>query len=127
MSQIRLTGGLLSVLLLAGCSGDGNAPARAVEDYLDALASKDADRLSLLSCADWEDDAQMTLDSFAAVDVALEGVSCEVGEMEADSALVNCTGAIVTTYEGESQELDLTQQTFEVVQQSGEWLVCEVQ
>jgi hypothetical protein len=118
---------LAALTLITACTGNTDAPARAVEDYLDALASQDANRLALLSCAEWEDDALTTLDSFAAVEVTPVDVSCEAHDVQADSARVTCSGALAASYEGEVRQFDLAEQDFQMVRQSGSWLVCGVQ
>lgn len=112
------------LLLLAACSPSLDAPARAVEDYLNALVSKDADRLSSLSCADWEPTAILELDSLQAVETRLEGLACTAVASEDGTFSVNCTGKILATYNGEDQELDLSLRTYNVVEQGGEFLVC---
>lgn len=118
---------ILTTLVLTACaSGNDNAPVKAVEDYLNALVTKDADRLSTLSCGDWEDDALLELDSFQAVTARLEDVSCEQTGTDGDTALVLCNGKIIATYDTEDQELDLSVRTYQVVQEGGEWLVCGV-
>lgn len=118
---------VIATLSLTACaSGNDNAPAKAVEDYLNALVAKDANRLSTLSCGDWEDDALLELDSFQAVTARLEGPACEQTGADGDTALVLCRGKIVATYNNEDQELDLSVRTYQVVQEGGEWLVCGV-
>lgn len=118
---------ILFTLLLTACgSGKTDAPAKAVEDYLNALVAKDADRLSTLSCGEWEDDALLELDSFQAVTARLEGLACEQTGTDGDTALVLCKGNIVATYNDEDQELDLSVRTYQVLQEGGEWLVCGV-
>jgi len=111
--------------LLSGCSSKSNdAPAKAVEDYLNALVAKDSDRLTTLSCSDWEDDALLELDSFQAVTTKLDGVACSQTGTEGDTTLVLCKGKIITSYNNEDEELDLSVRTYQVVQQGGDWLVC---
>ena len=125
-SLIMLTA-IVAALVLTACSaGNQDAPAKAVEDYLNALVAKDADRLSTLSCGEWEDDALLELDSFQAVTARLEGLACERTGTDGDTALVLCKGNIVATYNNEDQELDLSVRTYQVVQEGGEWLVCGV-
>jgi hypothetical protein len=121
---IVLVTSLAAISLTACTSGSGAAPAKAVEDYLNALVAKDADRLSTLSCGEWEDDALLELDSFQAVTARLEGLACEQTGTDGDTALVLCNGSIVATYNNEDQELDLSVRTYQVVQEGGEWLVC---
>ena len=116
---------LLAILALAACaSKKEDAPAKAVEDYLNALVAKDSDRLTTLSCSDWEDDALLELDSFQAVTTKLDGLACQQTGTDGDTALVLCKGKIIATYNNEDQELDLSVRTYQVVQQDGDWLVC---
>lgn len=117
---------ITAVFLTACATNNADAPARAVEDYLNALVAKDANRLSTLSCGEWEDDALLELDSFQAVTARLENVSCEQTGTDGATALVLCNGNIVATYNDEDQELDLSVRTYQVVQEGGEWLVCGV-
>jgi hypothetical protein len=117
----------MTILFLSACASDNsdsNAPAKAVEAYLNALVAKDANRLPTLVCGDWEEDALIELDSFQAVTPRLEGAACEQTGTDGDTALVKCTGKIVATYNNEDQELDLSVRTYQVVQDGGDWLVC---
>jgi len=117
--------GMVSSLSLSACaSKSSNAPAKAVEDYLNALVAKDSNRLTTLSCKDWEDDALLELDSFQAVTTRLDGMTCTQTGTDGDTALVHCKGKIIATYNNEDQELDLSTRTYQVVQQGGDWLVC---
>jgi hypothetical protein len=116
---------LLAILAVAACaSKKEDASAKAVEDYLNALVAKDSDRLTTLSCSDWEDDALLELDSFQAVATKLDGLTCQQTGTDGDTALVLCKGKIIATYNNEDQELDLSVRTYQVVQQDGDWLVC---
>ena len=115
----------VAALLLSACgSQNKDAPAKAVEDYLNALVEKNTDRLTTLSCSDWEDDALLELDSFQAVTTKLDGLACAQTGTEGETALVLCKGKIIATYNNEDQELDLSVRTYQVVQQNGDWLVC---
>jgi hypothetical protein len=110
---------------LAACSSSKTDSAgKAVEDYLNVLVTKDENRLPSLVCGDWESDALMELDSLQAVTARLEDVSCKQTGSDGDTALVSCSGKLVTTYNNEDQEIDLSTQTYQVVQQGGDWLVC---
>jgi outer membrane lipoprotein-sorting protein len=115
---------ILTNLLSACASKNNDASAKAVEDYLNALVAKDSDRLTTLSCSDWEDDALLELDSFQAVTTKLDGLACTQTGTDGDTALVLCKGKIIATYNNENQELDLSTRTYQVVQQDGDWLVC---
>ena len=115
---------LANILLTACASSNNDAPAKAVETYLNTLVAKDDQRLPTLVCGDWEEDAMIELDSFQAVTARLQDVSCKQTGTDGDTALVNCSGKIVTTYNNEDQELDLSTRTYQVTQQGGDWLVC---
>ena len=112
-------------LVLPACgSNNDNAPVQTVENYLNALVEKDANRLTTLSCGEWEDDALLELDSFQAVSARLEGLACEKTGTDGETSLVLCNGNIVATYNNEDQQLDLSVRTYQVVQEGDEWLVC---
>jgi len=116
---------IVSTLFLSACaSKSSNGPTKAVEDYLNALVAKNSDRLTTLSCKDWENEALLELDSFQAVTTKLDGMSCTQTGTDGDTALVLCKGKIIATYNNENQELDLSTRTYQVVQQDGDWLVC---
>lgn len=116
----------LSVILSAcGASASGGA-APAVEGYITALAAKDQAALISNSCADWEDDALIELDSFALVEVTVDGMSCAESGADGEVTLVDCTGMLNMSYNGEPQSLDLSARTYEVIEQDGDWLVCGV-
>ena len=117
---------VLSIILSAcGASASGGA-APAVENYITALASKDQAALISNSCADWEDDALIELDSFALVEVTVDGMSCAESGTDGDKTLIDCTGMLNMSYNGEPQSLDLADRTYEVIEQDGNWLVCGV-
>ena len=113
-----------NILLTACASSNAGAPAKAVENYLNALVAKDSNRLPTLVCSDWEEDALIELDSFQAVTARLQDVACKQTGTDGNTALVSCSGKIITTYNNEDQELDLSVRTYQVVQQGGDWLVC---
>ena len=115
---------VLAAIILAACASNSDAPVKAVENYLNALVNKEADKLPTLVCGDWEEDALIELDSFQAVTARLDNLSCSQTGTDGDTALVLCTGDIVATYNNEDQKLDLSTRTYQVVQQSGDWLVC---
>jgi hypothetical protein len=116
-------------LVLAACGGPagGKDPAAAaVESYLAAAVSKDATKVSGLVCKDFEDQALLFMDGFQAVKAELSGVSCKNAGKENSATLVSCTGSISLTYNTEKQSLDVSRQSYQVVQQGGDYLVCGV-
>ncbi|HEY5730377.1 MAG TPA: hypothetical protein VIS72_10025 [Anaerolineales bacterium] len=114
----------LTVIILSACASNTDAPAQAVENYLNALVDKEADKLPTLVCGEWEEDALIELDSFQAVTATLENVSCSQTGTDDETALVLCTGNIVLSYDNENQNIDLSTRTYQVVEQGGDWLVC---
>ncbi len=115
---------VLAIISLTACASNSDAPVKAVENYLNALVNKEADKIPTLVCGDWEEDALIELDSFQAVTARLENVSCSQTGTDGDTTLILCTGDIVATYNNEDQKLDLSTRTYQVIQQSGDWLVC---
>jgi hypothetical protein len=115
---------LVLVILLAACGKSVDQAALAVENYLNAIVAKDADRLSTLTCADWEMQALLELDSFQAVETQLQDLACTSTPEQDGTSSVNCTGKILATYNEEVQEFDLSLRTYIVVEQGGEFLVC---
>ena len=115
-------------LLLAACAGPGavakDPAAAAVESYLAATVAKDTARVSSLACKDWEQEALLEMDAFQAVTAELTNVSCKNSGADGSATLVACTGSITTTYNGEKQSLDLSRQTYKVVQEGGDYRVC---
>lgn len=111
-------------ILLTACGGKTYGPVEVVTDYLNAWADKNADTLSLLSCAEWEEMALLELDSFQAVETRLETLSCLEAGTDEGVTLVTCQGKLIATYDGEDQEIDLSERTYEVVSQDGNYLVC---
>ena len=117
----------LAILLSACGSSTSSSPAvGAVEGYVNAIIANDADKLSALSCADWESDALIELDSLQAVTSTLEGFACQETGTDGDMTLVHCDGKMILSYNGENQELDLSTRTYQVVEQGGDWLVCGI-
>ncbi len=118
---------LVAVLGLSACASAPDAPAQAVQSYLEALAAKDFDRVVNLSCAEWEEGATVEVDSLEAVTARLEDVVCRSVGAEGSYTLVDCSGSLVLSYNGEDRSLDLSRRTYRVVQQGGLWLMCGYQ
>jgi hypothetical protein len=116
--------GMVTIFLLPACSQTHDPAAIVVEDYFNALVKKDADALSALSCADWESNALIELDSLQAVETRLENLVCTSDGKQGTIIQVNCQGKIVATYNNEDQELDLSVRTYQVIQQGGDYLYC---
>ncbi len=123
LSRLFLEIVLLSALILTACSKQ-DAPARAIEAYIQALVSKDANALSNVSCKSWEDQARIELDGFTAISIKTDSLQCQSGEKDGSNQLVTCKGKIIANYNGENQEFPLDRRTYLAVQEDGEWRMC---
>jgi hypothetical protein len=123
---------LIGLLGLAACSPETSAPAadlrtpavQRLEAYLQALVDKDEDTLVQMTCAEWELNALLEYDAFGGVDIELDGLLCEQIDSGDGTATVVCQGKILASYQDEIQEFDLSGRTYQMVEQSGNWLVC---
>lgn len=111
-------------LIFSACGSQKAPAASAVESYLNALISKDATRVSNLSCKNWQEQASLELESFQAVTAQLKDLNCTAGNSDGAFTLVTCQGKIVASYNGENQEIDLVGRVYQVGQEGGEWRVC---
>ena len=126
MSQItkNLLSGLFLLLILTACAANSTSPEQAVEAYLNSIVEADLDKITTLSCADWEEQAWLELDSFQGVEVSLVDMQCTQSGSDGDTALVSCSGHFLTSYDGEAMQIDLDTREYELVKQGGDWLVC---
>lgn len=119
---------LLTAALLAACGGASSSgadeAAAVVEGYFQALNAKDVNTMIAHSCADWEAPARQEYDSFAAVETTLEGPECQTSGTEGETTLVACTGTIIASYGNEDLEIDLSERTYQVIEEGGEWRLC---
>ena len=109
---------------LNGCSSSKHPAAVSVEDYLQALVNKDETRLVSLTCDSYEAAALLEYDAFSLVKTRLEGLDCQAGPASGNQAAVTCQGQIIATYGNEDQQFDLSERTYQVTNEGGEWLVC---
>ena len=118
--------GFSIIFSACGAEASSNGAAEAVEGYVNAIVSNDEAKLISLSCADWESDALIELDSFQLVTITLEGFACQQTGTDGEITLVDCQGKMLLSYNNEAQELDLSTRTYQVVEQGGDLLVCGV-
>ncbi|MBI3160296.1 MAG: hypothetical protein HYZ26_11925 [Chloroflexi bacterium] len=117
---------ILTSLWLAACasgSGEADGAAAAIQNYIQAIVAQDETAAAALSCAAWEAEALTEVHAFDGVTARLEDFSCVEGPTE-DGTIVNCTGAIIATYQGEDRPLDLAARAYLAVQEGGEWRMC---
>jgi ABC-type glycerol-3-phosphate transport system substrate-binding protein len=120
---LLLAAGLL-ILALAACSSPASDPAGVVVEYYRALVDGNLDRMKSLSCAAWEENAQLEFDAFAGVETALGDLTCQAAGTDGEYTLVECSGAIEATYGNEVQDFDLGGVSYRVLQEAGEWRMC---
>ena len=114
---------LLVVYFLAGCA-TATGPAGVMSAYWQALIDKDEAQISSLSCAAYEEESLTTLESFSAVETKLKDLSCSVNSESGDTASVTCAGSIIATYGAEDLVIDLSQRSYIVKKEGGDWRVC---
>lgn len=128
MRWILLGLGLVGLWGLAACGGSGqtsDSPAsQTVYEYLQALVERQPNTMASLSCAAWEEQAQIEFDAFAAVKLELKNAACKESGKDGDFSLVTCSGAIIANYGAEDQKIDLAERTYKVAQEGGEWRMC---
>ncbi len=117
----------LLLMNMSACQPQKEPAALVVENYLTAIVNKDAEKISVLSCAEWVDSAMLDLDAFQGVEARLDGLQCAVTGTEDSFTLVKCQGAILATYNNEEQKFDLDTRTYLLSQFNGDWLVCGTQ
>jgi len=110
--------------LLTGCSLNAGDSAIITESYLKALVDQDVNQVVSLSCADWEEQAILEVDSLLSVSASLDNVSCKEVGNDGDTVLVVCSGNIMLAYEEEVQEIDLSRRTYLMKYEGGDWRVC---
>jgi hypothetical protein len=109
-----------------GCSGQASqkgAPG-AVATYIQALVERDENRAVAASCADWEAQAKVEYNSFSAVNLKLDGLSCQTIGQEDLYTLVKCNGSIIANYGAEDLNIDIASRTYRAVEEGGEWRMC---
>jgi hypothetical protein len=123
-SYIFFLFGILCIVFLASCKSEKNGAKNAIEAYILALSNKDSVQISNLSCADWEQNALLEVDSLTAVGSTVENLACVESAQEGDMTLVTCTGSLALDYNGEAQQIDLSNRTYIARQEDGEWRMC---
>lgn len=114
---------LMGAIVLTACGPSQTAP-EVVEAYWQALVDKDPVTAVTLSCLDWEEQARAEANSFEAVEVSLEGVSCSVNTEGDGQAVVFCDGSIIANYGGEDTSISLADRAYITVMEDGEWKMC---
>jgi hypothetical protein len=115
---------LLFSLFITACSSKKDSAAQAIEAYIHALSDKDSIQISNLSCAAWEQDALLEVDSFTAVSSKVVNLACTQTGQDTSEAYISCSGTIDLDYNGEAQQIDLSSRTYLAKQEQGEWRMC---
>lgn len=112
--------------MLSACTSGENTPSAAgsIQAYHEALVAKDVDQLINYSCAAWEAQARLELESFGAVKAELKDIRCTDAGQDGDSTVVSCSGVIAATYGNEILEINLADRQYLAVYESNEWRMC---
>ena len=114
------------IILLSACSNktDSSEAAKPVEAFYNAIVTQNRDRVSSITCADWEKDALREVDAFMGVKSELKDFSCSVSSEEKDKAVVTCKGSIAASYGTEVTNFPLENRSHKVIKEQGEWHIC---
>lgn len=116
---------LFVVFVLFGCSGAKKSdPAAVTFAYLEALSKKDKAEVINRSCKAWEEQASLEVDALLSVGAKLNNVQCNVIGADGEIQLVKCLGALDLTYNDEIRAIDLSQRTYLMALEDGQWRVC---
>jgi hypothetical protein len=116
---------LLAVLLLPACSSSSaSGPESVGLKYFQAIAAGNEDQIAAVSCKDWESDARSEVAAFKGVKARLDQVSCKIISSSGQDKVIECSGAIIATYNNEDSTFELQGKQLKMVSQGGEWLVC---
>ncbi len=104
--------------------GDGaSAPPEAIMmEYLNARLAGDGGRMVTLSCASWDSQAALQATSFRAMSAELLNVACYTTSESGGTAIVQCDGAIQTTYNGQTRQWEIG--AYSMTQEDDAWRVC---
>ena len=114
----------LLTLVISGCSNNQNSAPASIEEYINALVNKDENTLIIYSCVDWESEAKSEFNSFSAVSVSLEDLTCQETGQDGDYTIVSCEGIIIANYGNEVLEINLADQNYLSIFEGGEWRMC---
>ncbi len=112
------------IWVLAACDSGAAAgdPAAVVMQYLEARVKSDEEALRNQTCAAEEAQVPIIANSFRGRDAQLQDVSCTTGEKDGDYTIIECTGLILASYQGEVNEFEVG--SYRAIQEDGEWKVC---
>lgn len=111
-------------ILFFGCAKEQSGAAQAIEAYIQALSNKDTAKISNVSCADWEQNALLEIDSLTGVGSKVENLACAESGQSGTDKYVSCKGVLALDYNGEAQQIDLSTRTYIARQEGGEWRMC---
>ena len=119
---------VIILCITAACNGDSSIQAsQAVENYLQALVARDLNTMISASCSEWESQARLEFDSFAAVKLTLNNMACKQTDEETPYSLIGCKGSITANYGNEDLEIDVAERIYRVIKEAGEWRMCGYQ
>lgn len=113
---------LILTLLLAACATSD--PAVVIMSYLEAKVNTDLNGILAVTCAEYESQAQIDANSWESMNAVMQDVACTATTTGDSEAVVECSGLVVTTYQGETREWPAGPFPYRLVMQDGEWRMC---
>jgi uncharacterized protein YraI len=107
---------------LVSVPGAGFSPDKIMMNYLAARVTADGAQMQQLACTAWDAQAALQSQSFRAMRAELVDVGCSTTQQSTNSAVVVCTGHILTEYNGEFRQWEIG--AYQMTRESGAWRVC---
>ena len=115
---------LLFLTLMTACGSKQSPAARIVEEYFQAIIEKNEILLESKVCPSYQMDALLDFNSFAMVETSMENFSCQTEGEYNDLVQVKCEGSIQARFGDEIRSFDLSKRIYQVIEDSGSWLIC---
>jgi len=115
---------ILIVGFLSGCGKNQALASQSVEAYFQAIVEKDQDMLVSKVCASYEPNAMMDFNTFAIVKTSLDNFSCQTTGTNETGYEVKCQGSLQAEFGEELRIFELSNRTFQVIEENGNWLIC---
>jgi hypothetical protein len=116
--------GIFCTFFLVSCNNQQDGAIDAIKSYIQALSDKDQVQISNISCVDWEPNALIELDSLTAVGSEVQNLVCSQAGQDGEDVYISCTGILALDYDGEAQQIDLSNRVYIARQEDGEWRMC---
>ena len=109
---------------LSGCGKNQTLASQSVEEFFQAIVEKNQGLLVSKVCASYELDAMMDFNTFAIVKTSLENFSCQTTGENETGYDVRCEGSLNANFGDELRIFELSNRTYQVIEENGNWLIC---